>query len=60
MQSLNKSRSIKIIAATSFSLLWAIGLFGVMEADLWTSKLIIMSFLPSLSFGLDKFFYGSI
>jgi hypothetical protein len=52
----DKESSMKVMAAFSFTVLWTLGLFTVLEVDLWSAKIIVVSLLPTLSVGLDKFF----
>jgi hypothetical protein len=50
-----KPRPVKYLAGTCFAVLWAVALFGILEADFWSVKLAIGSALASASFGIDRF-----
>jgi hypothetical protein len=51
-------QSFQIAPLFAFAVLWGVGLFGVLEIDVWTAKIVILSAIAPLSIGLDKFFYG--
>lgn len=50
-----KSGNAGYIAGTCFAMVWAVALFGILEADFWTVKLAIGSALASASLGMDRF-----
>jgi hypothetical protein len=52
----NIAPHINTISAAAFTALWAIGLFGALEADLIPAKMLIVSALAPLSLSLSRFF----
>lgn len=50
--------SKQLAAAATFALVWGLALFGALDTDVWSAKMLILGSLAPISFGLEKLFYG--